>query len=126
ATPAPISPRRRTGELVHCAGQVARRQTERRWKSKNFLEKYRRFTGRNARQLQCKALRNRQKIRRRKNRGEQGKNKREEQSEQSEIRACLCPVATPEDRRRRCARRRCRADRCVRDLRMIPGAQFRD
>jgi hypothetical protein len=37
-------------------------------------EKYRRSTGENARQLQCKALQRREKSRRRRNRGEQGKN----------------------------------------------------
>jgi hypothetical protein len=38
---------------------------------KNFSEKYNRFTMENARQLQCKALRRLQKIRRRKNNGKQ-------------------------------------------------------
>jgi hypothetical protein len=38
-------------------------------------KKYRRFTGENARQLQCKTLQRREKSRRRKNNGKQGKNR---------------------------------------------------
>jgi hypothetical protein len=51
---------------------------------KNFLEKYNRFTMKNARQLQCKALCRLQKSRRRKNNGKQWKKQWAEQSEQSE------------------------------------------
>jgi hypothetical protein len=50
---------------------------------KIFLEKYNRSTMENARQLQCKALRRLQKIRRRKNNGKQWKKQRAEQSERT-------------------------------------------
>jgi len=54
---------------------------------KNFPEKYNRFTMENARQLQCKALSELEKSRRRKNNGKQWKKQCAEQSEQSDIRA---------------------------------------
>src|ERR1700756_2425036 len=54
---------------------------------KNFREKYNRSTMENARQLQCKALRRREKSRRRRNNGEQWKRQCAEQWKQSEIRA---------------------------------------
>jgi len=57
---------------------------------KIFLEKYNRFTMKNARQLQCKALREHEKSRQRKNNGKQWKNQCAEQSEQSDIRAPAC------------------------------------
>ena len=54
---------------------------------KIFLEKYNRFTMKNARQLQYKALRELEKISRRRNNGKQWKKQCAEQSEQSGIRA---------------------------------------
>jgi len=51
---------------------------------KNFPEKYSRSAMENASRLQCKALRRLEKIRRRKNSGEQWKKQCAEQSEQSE------------------------------------------
>jgi len=58
-----------------------------RARTKNFREKYNRSTMENARQLQCKALRGREKIRRRRNNGKQWKKQCAKQSEQSDIRA---------------------------------------
>src|SRR5690242_4038644 len=62
---------------------------------KNFSEKYNRSAMENAHQLQCKALRRLEKIRRRKNDGEQWKKQCAEQWKQSEIRAH--PDASPGD-----------------------------
>jgi hypothetical protein len=55
--------------------------------SKNFPEKYNRFTMENARQLQRKALRRREKRRRRKNNEKTMKKQCAEQWKRSEIRA---------------------------------------
>jgi hypothetical protein len=60
---------------------------------KNFPEKYNRFTMENARQLQCKALSELEKSRRRKNNGKQWKKQCAEQWKRSEIRAR--PDASP-------------------------------
>jgi hypothetical protein len=54
---------------------------------KSFWEKYNRSAMENTRQLQCKALRELEKSRRRNNNGEQWKKQCAEQWKQSEIRA---------------------------------------
>jgi hypothetical protein len=50
-------------------------------------KKYRRFTEGKAHQLQCKALQRREKSRRRKNNGKQGKNRTQNNWKQAEIQA---------------------------------------